>query len=272
MHEFCPGYVRAPYRALVADYPDESVFKVDDFRIEWGPVFHRGRLDRTARILVVGQDPAQHEAVVRRILVGTAGRRLQGFLSRLGIDRSYVMINSFAYSVFGQGGGARNVDDPVITRYRNRWLDTIVKDQPIQAVLSLGTLAQQSVKLWQEQTTRGKAFSGVVTTMRHPTYPESASAAGQISHGEAMARMLTTWNTALDTLSGHVTADTARPLKHYGTDLAPADLSVIPECDLPPGLPVWMRSDKTWASREGADQIEKRATIVVRIPSSQRPF
>ena len=66
MREFCPGYVRAPYRALVADYPDESVFKVDDFRVEWGPVLHRGRLDRTARILVVGQDPAQHEAVVRR--------------------------------------------------------------------------------------------------------------------------------------------------------------------------------------------------------------
>ena len=30
MREFCPGYVRAPYRALVADYPDESVLKVDD--------------------------------------------------------------------------------------------------------------------------------------------------------------------------------------------------------------------------------------------------
>jgi uracil-DNA glycosylase len=52
----------------------------------------------------VGQDPAQHEAVVRRILVGTAGRRLQGFLTRLGLDRSYVMVNTFAYSVYGQSG------------------------------------------------------------------------------------------------------------------------------------------------------------------------
>lgn len=272
MHEFCPGYVRAPYRALVADYPDESVFKVDDFRIEWGPVFHRGRLDRTARILVVGQDPAQHEAVVRRILVGTAGRRIQGFLTRLGIDSSYVMINTFAYSVFGQGGGSRNVDDPVITRYRNRWLDTIVKDQPIEVVLSLGMLAEQSVKLWQEQTRPGRAFAGVVTTMRHPTYPESASASGQITRAEAMAKMLTTWNAALDTLSGHLTPDTARPLTHYGTDLAPSDLSVIPERDLPPGLPAWMRSEKTWASREGADPIEKRASIAIRIPASERPF
>lgn len=272
MHEFCPGYGRAPYSALVTDYPDDSVLKVDDFRVEWGPVFHRGRLDQTARILVVGQDPAQHETVVRRILVGTAGRRLQGFLTRLGLDRSYVMVNTFAYSVYGQSGGSRNVDDPVITGYRNKWLDAIVDDQAIEVVLSLGTLADKSVNLWQAQTAAGKAFPGVVTNMIHPTYPESASASGQISHAEAMAKMLTTWNAALDKLAGHVTPDTQRPLKHYGTDLAPSDLSVIPERDLPPGLPAWMRSDQTWATREGADTVEKRSTIAIRIPASERPF
>jgi Uracil DNA glycosylase superfamily len=272
MHEFCPGYGRAPYSALVSSYPDESVLKVDDFRVEWGPVFHRGRLDQTARILVVGQDPAQHEAVVRRILVGTAGRRLQGFLTRLGLDRSYVMINTFAYSVYGQGGGSRNVDDPVITGYRNKWLDAIVQDQPIEAVLSLGTLANQSVKLWQAQTGAGKTFAGVVANMMHPTYPESASALGQITRAAAMAKMLTTWNAALDRLSGHLTPDTPRTLTHYGTNLATSDLSVIPECDLPPGLPAWMRSDQPWATREGADAVEKRSTIVIRIPASERPF
>ena len=49
--------------ALVASYPDESVLKIDDFRLEWGPVFHRGRLDQTARILVVGieQNVGIHE-------------------------------------------------------------------------------------------------------------------------------------------------------------------------------------------------------------------
>jgi hypothetical protein len=33
-----------------------------------------------------------------------------------------------------------------------------------------------------------------------------------------------------------------------------------------------MRSDQTWASREGADATEKRATIMIRIPASERPF
>jgi len=42
--DFCPGYP-APYDALVAEYPDVSVYPADGFRVEWGPIFHRGRLD-----------------------------------------------------------------------------------------------------------------------------------------------------------------------------------------------------------------------------------
>ncbi len=103
---FCPGYNQEPFATLVANYPGKDVHPVKDFRVEWGPVFHRGRLDGTARILVIGQDPAQHETVLRRILVGTAGKRVHGFLRRLGFNRSYVLINTFLYSVFGQGGGS----------------------------------------------------------------------------------------------------------------------------------------------------------------------
>ena len=65
-------------------------------------------------MVVIGQDPAQHEAVTRRILVGAAGQRLQGFLAKLGITTSYVMVNTFLYSVYGQGGGERHADDPAI--------------------------------------------------------------------------------------------------------------------------------------------------------------
>jgi uracil-DNA glycosylase len=52
-------------------------------------VFHRGRLDGSALVLVLGQDPGQHESIARRILVGEAGQRVQGFLHKLGIERSY---------------------------------------------------------------------------------------------------------------------------------------------------------------------------------------
>ena len=42
------------------------------FRLAWGPIFYRGRLDGSARVIVIGQDPAADEDVARRILVGSA--------------------------------------------------------------------------------------------------------------------------------------------------------------------------------------------------------
>src|SRR2546421_1605633 len=106
-NEFDPGYAGEPFRTLCMEYPGSDVYPAADFRFEWGPIFHRGRLDGSARILVLGQDPAAHEAVVRRILVGEAGQRAQGFLAKLGITKSYVLVNTFLYSVFCQGGGEK---------------------------------------------------------------------------------------------------------------------------------------------------------------------
>ena len=73
-------------------------------------------------MLVIGQDPAQHETIVRRILVGEAGRRVQGFLAKLGITHSYVFINTFLYSVYGSVK-AKTRKDPNLIDYRNRWFD-----------------------------------------------------------------------------------------------------------------------------------------------------
>ena len=46
-HDFDPGFPRR-FRTLVRNYPEGDVYPVEDFRLEWGPVFHRGRLDGTA--------------------------------------------------------------------------------------------------------------------------------------------------------------------------------------------------------------------------------
>ena len=91
---FDPGICQEPFVTLCDEAPDPSIFPSSSFRVEWGPIFHRGRLDGTARILCIGQDPAQNETIVRRILIGVAGHRVQGFLAKLGIDRSYVMLNA----------------------------------------------------------------------------------------------------------------------------------------------------------------------------------
>ena len=147
MAEFCPGYP-PPFDELVVRYPGEDVYPSADFRVEWGPIFHRGRLDGSARVLVLGQDPATHESISRRILVGEAGQRVQGLLAKLGIQRSYVMVNTFLYSVYGQGGGSRHDDDEAIAAYRNAWLDALLVGSQVTTVASLGQLAAQAYKMW----------------------------------------------------------------------------------------------------------------------------
>ncbi|SED64460.1 Uracil DNA glycosylase superfamily protein [Streptomyces sp. 3213] len=270
MHPFDPGYAQAPYADLVGDYPGPEIYPAKDFRVEWGPIFHRGRLDGTARVLVIGQDPAAHEAITRRILVGTAGRRFQGFLNKLGIDSSYVLINTFLYSVYGQRAGTAHATDPDIARYRHAWLDALVTHNQIEAVIALGGLADSAFHTWRKAPTSA-AYDGAYEHILHPTYPDSAAASGSDA-ATAMKQLTTNWNNALTALNITITPDTERSVSPYGDSLTPADLGTIPEADLPPGLPAWMRSDEPWAARQGSTPAEKRATITVQIPEDQRPF
>jgi hypothetical protein len=268
---FDAGY-RRPYSTLVETFPGEEVYPSDSFRTEWGPVFHRGRLDGSARVLVIGQDPATHEAICRRILVGEAGQRLQGLLAKIGITRSYVLVNTFLYSVYGQGGGSRHIDDPGITAYRNRWLDTLARRNQLQAIVTLGGLAEQAYVAWKSTPT-GTANGAVHVNVIHPTYPESASASGQITKAAAFKKLCDSWNTALAVLEPVVTADAPGALPaRYGDTLTDNDHALIPSDDLPAGLPAWMRSLDAWAARTGDDPQSKRATITVTIPRSARQW
>jgi uracil-DNA glycosylase len=270
-HESCPGYVDAPFAGLVASYPGDDVYPAKDFRTEWGPIFHRGRLDGSARVLVLGQDPATHEAITRRILVGEAGQRVQGLLARLGITSSYVMVNTFLYSVYGQGGGSRHADDPLIGAYRDRWLDALLVGSQVTSVITLGTLARTAYGEWA--TSRPDASTGLyLAAVRHPTYPESASRAGGITLAKATAALLQDWNVALPGLRDHVAPDAPTPPHLYGTTWQPGDLAAIPERDLPAGAPTWWRSLAAWASRTGTDAQSKRATITVTVPSADRTW
>jgi uracil-DNA glycosylase len=270
-HEFDPGPVGEPFSSLVTAYPGADVYPPDSFRVEWGPIFHRGRLDGSARVLVIGQDPAQSETIARRILVGTAGHRAQGMLFKLGIDRSYLMVNTFLYSVYGQWGGQRHADDPEIVAYRNQWLKAVFESSPIQAVIALGGLADGAWQKWTA-TADGQAFSPAYAHVTHPTQPESSSGGDRTKLAAAIAAMLQNWNQGLELLSPHVTdPDTQRPLVPYGTSFKPEELVEIPEGDMPAGLPDWMRSSHQWAVRQGPDAVAKRRNITVTTPASAVP-
>ena len=267
--EFCPGYNQEPFRNLVRDYPGDSVYPRDDFRVEWGPMFHRGRLDGTARLLVIGQDPAQHETVVRRILVGAAGKRVQGFVAKVGLTRGYVLVNTFLYSVYGQGNGSSHITDPTISVYRNAWLKAILDQGGIQAVVSLGTLADKSWKQWLKSPDAAGRPLLTYKTVPHPTSPEGAGGS-PAKQAAATAAMLVKYNSAITSLRQIVTGEAPLP-PLYGADFLPEEYVDIPMADLPAGTPDWMATERRWAERTGDTPRTKRRTITVTVPDALIP-
>jgi hypothetical protein len=262
---FDAGCGEEQFRSLAGDYPGDDVYPPGQFRVEWGPIFHRGRLDGSARVLVVGQDPAQHETIVRRVLVGEAGRRLQGLLARLGVTSSYAIVNTFLYSVFGSVKAATR-RDPRLVGYRNGWLDALLVGKPVEAVLTLGDAANEAWAMWKATAT-GSAVDVPHAAVTHPTQPESSSGGDRTKLAEATKKLLRNWNTALEALAPAIQhPDEPRPLVLYGDAWAPGDRLPVPEADLPAGLPAWMGEQDGWAKRSGADVLAKRRNITITVP------
>jgi hypothetical protein len=260
-----PGPGAEPFASLAAEYPGTDVYPADSFRVEWGPIFYRGRLDGSARLLIIGQDPAASEEIVRRILVGEAGHRTQGLMAKLGIERSYVMVNTFLYSVYGQGAGEQHAGSAAIADYRNRWFDALFATSQIEAVIALGHLADGAWQSWKA-TPSGQTHAPAYQHVTHPTQPESSSKDDPAKLAAATKALLANWNSALAALSPLAHPDVKRDLVPYGETWQDGDLAEIPEADTPPGVPSWMRSPNAWASREGATAAAKRRNITITIP------
>jgi len=86
--------------AATPDYLSE-VGDPSAFWYAFGPVFYRGRLDGSARVLGIASDPGPSECLpfARRTLIGDSGQKTQGFLTKLGLTRSYVLVNAFAVAL-----------------------------------------------------------------------------------------------------------------------------------------------------------------------------
>lgn len=254
-HYMTSGQDDQRFAALCDSVPGTSVYPTRRFRTEWGPIFFRGRLDGTARVLVIGQDPAAHEAMTRRILVGEAGHRVQGFLWKLGIDRSYVMINSFVYSLYGTSAPKPT---PKLLEDRYKWLDLILETSPIEAVVTFGGVATSR---WQ----------GYVADRQPASVPVQASATHPTARVDE-ATLLANWNTALKALFPAITGrDRATKLKLYKSAVAASERRAIPAFDLPAGMPRWMAAADEWAVRgDGRTKAPKASRITVTIPSASR--
>jgi len=205
------------------------------FRFEFGPVYYRGRLDGTARLLVVGQDPSTNEILAHRVFVGTSGQRVQRLLRKVGLSRSYIMLNTFLFSVHGQfDNQLRGISsEQEILGYRNAFLDRLVAENPIQAVVSFGAGARHAVENWPG--------AGALPTfdLVHPAAPDGL--------------VLPDWNAGLAGLIASLDPDdgVAPDPTPYGATFTPADLAAIPRYDVPFGVPDFQREGGGHSGRDG---------------------
>lgn len=203
------------------------------FRTAFGPVYYRGRLDGSARVLVVGQDPSTDEILAQRILVGEAGQRIQRLMHKLGLTHSYVMLNTFLFGVYGQfDSELRAISrEPAILAYRNQLFDQVQATNQLAAVIAIGSAARDAVDRWP-------GHQGLpIVALLHPT---------------ARAGVTASWNARLPGLIAQVAPDpgqVANPTP-YGAGFTPADLAPIPATDLPFGLPHWHGSGGTRSTRQ----------------------
>ena len=117
----------------------------DRFWSDWGPIFYRGRTNGSARVLCIGSDPGPTERIAGRTLVGDAGQRVQGFLSKLGLTRSYLCLNAFAYAPVPSQAthGRRDAGRTGPATWRNRLYD-MARSDALQAVVAFGRVAQSA--------------------------------------------------------------------------------------------------------------------------------
>ncbi len=225
MGEFDPGPPQ-PFHDLFDRLPDYTPFR-DPFWFDWGPVFYRGRLDGTARILCIASDPGPTERVAGRTLVGDAGQRVQGFLAKLGLTRSYLCLNAFAYALFPSHGFSVGpaMTDPDHRDWRNDVFDA-ARTPALKAVVAFGRLARDAVDLWP-----GRAGVTVVE-IAHPSSRDKT-------------RLLDEWRAAITQLRPLVApdADGDNSGLTYGAKFLERDYAPIPRRDLPFGVPPWLGDD-----------------------------
>lgn len=225
MIEYDPG-PPPPIATLFSQAPDYAPYK-KMFWYDWGPIFYRGRLDGSARLLCVASDPGPTERIAGRTLVGDAGQRVQGFLNKIGLTRSYVCLNAFLYALHpAQAAKTAQIhNDPSFLSWRNQLFDR-VKGPNLQAVVAFGDQAQTAVRLWP-----GKGNLPLFN-IPHPSSRDAKVLADAWRQAVAQLRPIVTPDPD---------GDTTGP--NYGTSLKETDYARIPSRDLPFGVPDWLGDD-----------------------------
>ena len=227
----------ARHIARAPAYPDTGDYK-GVFWADWGAVFYRGRLNGTARLLGIASDPGPTEGLpfVRRSLVGDAGQRTQGFLEKLGLTQSYVLVNAFTYptrpSRLAQGRKLfRDFPDQLL--WRNQYYDLLYASGNIQGIALFGEQAKTAFRLWNTyRMDAGHPDLKTEVTVVEVPHPSSGRGEWDSFASKALARG---WREGITELRKVVTPDDEALAKqpNFGLSFSEADYAPIPPLDLP---------------------------------------
>jgi uracil-DNA glycosylase len=184
-----------------------AVLGREAFRWHHGPMFFRGRLDGTARVLVVGQEGAQDESLSHRSFTGGTGARMQYLLRFLGLDHSYLFVNSFVYPIFGQYTPdlrplAQDPRSPIVV-HRNQIFDKAVIAGDVRLVIAVGRAAKESVTTWIEGH-GGTADPEALHTASMGSLPGRVRAVGVLHPGSAASGSTAAIKADFARAAGHV--------------------------------------------------------------------
>ena len=258
MPDFDPGppeSVAAHFAAVPSYAPHREKFWYD-----WGPVFYRGRLDGSAKVLCIASDPGPTERIACRTLVGDAGQRVQGFLTKLGLTHSYALVNAYAYALLPSRAMSAipMLAEPAHQAWRNALLSQVVGPN-LQAIVAFGLQARLALDQWDT------APPVPMTKVAHPSSREAT-------------RLLDEWRAAVADLRSVVTPDSpgSPVIPNYGARFTEADYAAIPRADLPFGVPAWLGDDargrlsrpkrRNTVERDGDDLLH---TLIWHAPADQ---
>lgn len=258
MSDFDPGPPAAVARHL-AQVPSYAGRR-DLFWYDWGPVFYRGRMNGSARLLGIASDPGPTERIACRTLVGDAGQRVQGFLAKVGLTRSYALVNAYAYALLpSRAFDARPLlAEPEHRTWRNKLLNDITGPD-LQAIVAFGGEAREALRLWDSKP------DVPVFQVVHPSSRDAK-------------RLRDEWRAAVNALREIVTPDEDGDptVPNYDSTFRESDYARVPPRDLPFGVPPWF-GDDAWGRtsrprhNNSVDRpdTDLRHTLVWRAPQNQ---
>ena len=209
---------------------------------QFGNIFYRGRLDGAARVLCIASDPGPAECLpfARRTLIGDSGQKVQGFLAKLGLRRSYVLVNVFAVAMHPAAkakGLAVMKANQAIKTARHTLYDALLAGSALEAIVAFGDVAHQAFDVWVQANPAAAAIP--LFKLAHPAAVDR--------DGSGNDAALNGWAAAVRRLRTTVTPDPDGDATgpNFGKYFTEMDYARIPRRDFPKVTPAYV-GDDSW--------------------------